>query len=108
MDGNASKCDVFTEMVMDGRGSKRNVFTEMVTDGRGSKCRNIYKKVADGSASKGNVFTKMVVDGRGSKHDIFIEKLQMEVLPSATYLQKRAKGLRWDWVSPDIYPPSRE
>ena len=88
----------------------------MVVDGRGSKCGNIYKKVADGSASKGDVFTKMVADGRGSKCniftkmvtdgrvskcDIFTEKSQMEVLPSVTYLQKRAKGPRWDWVSPD-------
>ena len=29
----------------------------------------------------------------------------METLPSATYLQKRAKGLRWDWVSPDRVDP---
>ena len=77
----------------------------MVVDGSGSKCGNIYEKVADGSASKGDIFTKMVVDGRGSKHDIFTEKSQMEVLPSVTYLQKRAKGPRCDWVSPDIYPP---
>ena len=59
----------------------------------------------DGNTSKGNVFTEMVMDGRGSKHDIFTEKSQMERLLSVTYLQKRAKGLRWDWVSPDIYPP---
>ena len=77
----------------------------MVVDRSGSKCGNIYQKVANGSASKGDIFTKMVADGRGSKCNIFTEKSQMEVLPSATYLQKRAKGLRWDWVSPDIYPP---
>ena len=73
----------------------------MVADGRGSKHENIYEKVANGNASKGDVFTKMVADGRGSKCNIFTEKSQMEVLPSTTYLQKRAKGLRWDWVSPD-------
>ena len=68
---------------------------------KGFQAQHIYKKVADGSASKGNIFTKMVVDGRGSKHDIFTEKLWMEVLSSMTYLQKRANGPRWDWVSPD-------
>ena len=63
--------------------------------------QHIYKKVANGNASKGDVFTKMVVDEKGSKRDIFTEKSQMEMLPSTTYLQKRAKGPRWDWVSPD-------
>ena len=92
---------IIWEKVADGNASKRDVFTEMVADGRSSKRGNIYEKVASGSASKGDVFTKMVADGRGSKHDIFTEKSQMEVLPSVTYLHKRAKGPRWDWVSPD-------
>ena len=70
---------------------------------KGFQVWHIYKKVANGNTSKGDVFTKMVTDGRDSKHDIFIEKLLMETLPSMTYLQKRAKGLRWDWVSPDRY-----
>ena len=87
-------------IVMDGNASKHDIFTEMVVDGRGSKCENIYKKVTDGGASKGDIFTEMVMDGKGSKHNIFAKKSWMEVLPSATYLQKRAKGLRWDWVSP--------
>ena len=77
---------------MDGNTSKRDVFTEMVGDGRGSKRENIYEKVADGNASKGDIFTKMVADGRGSKRDIFTEKSWMEVLPSATYLQKGPRG----------------
>ena len=66
--------------------------------------QHIYKKVASGNTSKGDVFTEMVTDGRGSKRDIFTEKSWMEMLPSTTYLQKRAKGLRWDWVSPDTFP----
>ena len=57
-------------MVADGRASKGNVFTEMVADGR---------------ASEGNVFTKKVMDGKASQCDLFAE---------------RAKGPRWDWVSP--------
>ena len=70
---------------------------------KGFQVQHIYEKVASGKASKGNVFTEMVADGRGSKHNIFTEKSWMERLPSTTYLQKRAKGPRWDWVSPDTF-----
>ena len=47
------------------------------------------------------VISEKVADGNASKHNVITEKLQIEMLPSTMWLQKRAKGPRWDWVFPD-------
>ena len=75
MDGRASKCDVFTEMVMDGRASKGNIFTEKSPIERLPRAmylqkwlqmeRHIYRKVADGKASKHDIFTERGQGGIG-------------------------------------------
>ena len=43
--------------------------------------------------------------GKSIKSRYYQKKIQkwsqIERLPSATYLQKGAEGLRWNWVSPD-------
>ena len=48
MDGNTSKCDVFTEMVADGRASKRNIFTEKLPEARYTETQKQIAQLVNG------------------------------------------------------------